>query len=292
MNPLVMHFASGWSFYSGIILILISIAISLFDKIFLLKIIFRVGIVLGILAVFSSSTPLHYLSPLMFTTIFIFLILAHLDNKVTRKILAGLRILITLLCSAAALMEVGSWIVPKLPQGNFDKFYVVGDSISAGIGFQGEVVWSEVMSKQHGIKSVNLSVGGATLSSAVSSADGIKDEKAFVILEIGGNDILRRTSLKKFEENLEKLLKKVCLPGRTVIMFELPLPPFNSSFCVSQREICRKYGVFLIPRRIFAEILTGEMKSVDGLHLSNYGHAHMAETVWDIVKNDFKRRTE
>ncbi len=290
MNPLVMHFASGWSFYSGIILILMSIAISLFDKIFLLKIIFRVGLVLGMLAVFSSSTPLHYLSPLMFTATFIFLILAHLDNKVTRKILAGLRILITLLCSAAALMEVGSWIVPNLAQGNFDKFYVVGDSISAGIGFQGEVVWSEVMSKQHGIKAVNLSVGGATLSSAVSSADGIKDEKAFVILEIGGNDILRRTSLKKFEENLDKLLKKVCLPGRTVIMFELPLPPFNSSFCVSQRELCRRYGVFLIPRRVFAEILTGEMKSADGLHLSNKGHEHMAEIVWEMVNNAFTRK--
>ena len=61
MNPLVMHFASGWSFYSGIVLILLSVGISLFDKNFLLKIIFRVGLVLGVFAVFSSSVPLPYL---------------------------------------------------------------------------------------------------------------------------------------------------------------------------------------------------------------------------------------
>jgi acyl-CoA thioesterase-1 len=119
----------------------------------------------------------------------------------------------------------------------------------------------------------------------------LKDEKAFVILEIGGNDILRRTSLKTFEGNLDKLLKKVCLPGRTVIMFELPFPPFSSKYCAAQRRTCRKYGVYLIPRRIFSEILTGEEKSVDGLHLSNYGHEHMAETVWGIIRNAFIKKS-
>lgn len=283
-----MHFGSGWSFYSGIILIFLSLAISLFDKSFLLKIIFRVGLILGLLAIFSSSVPLPYLPFLIFISIFFFIILAHLDTYAMRKVLLGLRILIALLCLTAGLIEGGNWVVPQLPQGNFDKFYVVGDSISAGIGFPGEKVWPELLSKEHGIKAVNLSVGGATLSTAFSNADGIKDEKAFVILEIGGNDILRRTSLKKFETDLDKLLKKVCLPGRTVVMFGLPLPPFNGRFCASQREICRRYGVYLIPRRIFSEILTGEVKSVDGLHLSNTGHEHMAETVWDVIGNAFR----
>lgn len=285
-----MHFGSGWSFYSGIVLILLSVAISLFDRSFLVKILFRVGLVLGLLAVFSSSVPLPYLPSLISMAIFLFIILAQLDNNTIRKILFGLRIMIILLCSVAALIEGRNWIVPQLPQGNFDKFYVVGDSISAGIGFQGEKVWSELIIRQHGIKAVNLSVGGATISTAVSSADGIKDEKAFVILEIGGNDILRRTSLKKFGEDLDKLLKKVCLPGRTVMMFELPLPPFSGRFCASQREICRRYGVYLIPRRIFSEILTGEMKSVDGLHLSNYGHEHMADIIWGIIGDGFMKK--
>ena len=290
MNPLVMHFASGWSFCSGLALILLSVAISLFDKGLLVKIIFRVGLVLGLLGVFSSSVPQHYLPSLIFVAVFFFIVLANLDNYPIRKILFGLRILIIFLCLIAALIEGGNWFVPKLPQGNFDKFYVVGDSISAGIGFQGEKIWSELISSRHGIKAVNLSVGGGTLSSAVSSADGIRDEKAFVILEIGGNDILRRRPLKKFEEDLDILLKKVCLPERMVIMFELPLPPFNSGFCAAQREICRRYGVYLIPRRIFSEVLAGDKKSVDGLHLSNYGHEHMADMVWGIIRDAFTQK--
>lgn len=289
MNPLVMHFASGWSFYSGILLILLSVAVSFFDKSFLLKIIFRVGLLLGMLALLCSSVPLPYLPFLIFISIFLLIILAHLDSYAMRRILLGLRILIVLLCLSAGLIEGRHWVVPQLPRGNFDKLYIVGDSISAGIGFQGEKVWAELLSKAHGIKSVNLSIGGATLSTAISSADGIKDEKAFVLLEIGGNDILRRTSLKKFEENLNTLLKKTCLPGRTVVMFELPLPPFNSRFCASQREICRRYGVYLIPRRVFSEILTGDVKSADGLHLSNYGHEHMADTLWGIIGGQFQK---
>ena len=78
MNPLVMHFGSGWSFYSGIVLILLSVAISLFDRIFIIKIIFRVGLVLGMLAVFSSSVPLPYLPSLIFMAIFLFIILAKI----------------------------------------------------------------------------------------------------------------------------------------------------------------------------------------------------------------------
>lgn len=288
MNPLVMHFASGWSFYSGLILILLSIALSLLDKSFLLKIIFRVGLLLGMFAVFCSSVPLPYLPFLIFISIFFLITLAHLESYAMRRVLVGLRILIVLLCLLAGLIEGRHWVVPQLPRGNFDKLYIVGDSISAGIGFQGEKVWAELISKQHGIKTVNLSVGGATLSSAISSTDGIRDEKAIVLLEIGGNDILRRTSLKKFEENLDTLLKKTCLPGRTVVMFELPLPPFNSRFSASQREICRRYGVYLIPRRVFSEILTGDVKSTDGLHLSNYGHEHMADTVWGIMSRQFR----
>ncbi|OGV39793.1 MAG: hypothetical protein A2X48_24145 [Lentisphaerae bacterium GWF2_49_21] len=290
MNPLVMHFGSGWSFYSGIGLILFSVLLSFFDKNLLVKIIFRVGLLVGLIGIFTASIPLPFLPSIILVAIFFLLVLVHLENDTVKKAVILLKVVLAMLCVTAALVEGTHWIVPRIPAGNFDKLYVVGDSISAGIGFQGEKRWTDVIQQKYGIKTVNLAVGGAVFSTALSSADGIKDEKAFVLLEIGGNDILRRFPLRQFREDMEKLLKKVCLPGRTVVMFEVPLPPFSSAFCSVQRELCKKYGVYLVPRRVFSGFITGDARSADGLHLSNYGHERMADGVWNIVKEGFAGR--
>jgi len=288
MNPLVMHFGSGLSFYSGLVLIMVATVLSFFDRNFLVKIIFRVSLLVGLMGLYGSSIPLDYLPSLILVAVISLLVVVHLDNEPSKKAAIFIRAILLLLCLSAMVVEGTHLFLPKIPKGNFDKIYVVGDSISAGVGFQGEKRWTDVMQAKHGVKVVNLAVGGATFSTAMSSLPGIKDEKAFVLLEIGGNDILRRGSQKKFSEDLEKLLQKTCLPGRTVLMFELPLPPFSSGFARAQRELCRRYNVYLVPRRIFSGFITGDARSHDGLHLSNYGHEGMAEGVWEIVSDGFE----
>jgi lysophospholipase L1-like esterase len=69
-----------------------------------------------------------------------------------------------------------------------------------------------------------------------------------------------------------------------VVMFELPLPPFRNEYGRVQRKLASKYGVVLIPKRVFVGVLTEEGATMDGVHLSPQGHERMAEIVWNSIR--------
>lgn len=97
-----------------------------------------------------------------------------------------------------------------------------------------------------------------------------------LMIELGGNDLLaacREPNSGGSSTGCSGVAASFDVP---VLMFELPLPPFRSSYLRAQRELAAKYGVTLIPRRRFAAVLSGGGSTVDGLHLSNYGHGKMA----------------
>jgi len=169
-----------------------------------------------------------------------------------------------------------------MPKASFDKAYVVGDSVSAGVAYKGEKTWPEIAAERCHVKITNLSQGGGTAGSALSQVKVIKDKKALIFLEIGGNDMLGRTPLPEYRRNMEKLLKALQDPERIIVMVEVPWAPFHGSFCRAQRELAEKYDVILVPRRIFAGVLAGKESTVDGIHLSNQGHEKMAKMFIDV----------
>jgi hypothetical protein len=67
-------------------------------------------------------------------------------------------------------------------------------------------------------------------------------------------------------------------------MFELPLLPNYIAYGQIQRRISRKYGVFLIPKRYFAGVLSGAAATTDGLHLSQIGTRRMATIVSQVFR--------
>jgi len=62
-------------------------------------------------------------------------------------------------------------------------------------------------------------------------------------------------------------------------MFELPLLPHWISYGRIQRQLARRYGVLLIPKRYFTQVLSGANATSDGLHLSQLGAERMAAFV-------------
>jgi len=125
---------------------------------------------------------------------------------------------------------------------------------------------------------------GATVSTMLRHAQGLSLHDGIVLLEIGGNDLLGSTSPSDYEHNLEKLVSLCCGPGRIVVMFELPLPPFRNEYSLAQRRVAAKYEVRLIPKRLFIGVLTADGATVDSIHLTRAGHEAMAEMVWSILR--------
>lgn len=281
MNYFVIHYVSGEAFFSGIFLLILGVALS-FSKINFIKF-YLAGLicVFGAINIVASATPLPVWMYILLGILLVVQLICVDRKKIKKKYKLSVGITLVLASLLALSMELPFWFKPSAIKLKSKSIFVLGDSISAGIGFKGEKTWSEIIAENKGCKVINKSVGGGTVSTAVNSFKRIKNlcKDDLVIIEIGGNNFLNGTSTKAFHDGLKKLLSEVSSKTKNVIMFELPLPPFGNSFGKAQRELSAEFNVVLIPKKYFSWALTGSNSTMDGLHLSNSGHKKMAEII-------------
>jgi acyl-CoA thioesterase-1 len=245
----------------------------------------RLFILTGLLLILFSSASI---SAIQFRILGIFILALAFcigfDSPTTKPFLILLRVLIIGGCLFFIRNEWKMWKMPSTPPCSAETLYVVGDSLSAGIGFAGEKTWIDwVREERPELQVVAFAAGGATLDYAIEKSSLILEEDAWVILEIGGNDILNGLPSDRFKEKLDALFRTLCRQNRTVIMFELPLPPFANLYGYSLRQAAARYGVRLVPRRILSDLITGK-NTCDGLHFSNEGHRAMADVVLELLR--------
>jgi acyl-CoA thioesterase I len=128
----------------------------------------------------------------------------------------------------------------------------------------------------------NLARPGAKLADGVTQARAIPDGPATVLIELGGNDLLGGTTPARFDTDVRALLAAVVSDDRHVLMFELPLLPFQNAFGRIQRDACQRHGVVLLPRSILAGAVALPGNVSDGLHLTPRGHAWLARRVSEL----------
>jgi acyl-CoA thioesterase-1 len=206
------------------------------------------------------------------------------EHRVAMKAAArnALRVAAVGMCVLAMGMEGRYWRTPHLRQGSFPRMYVVGDSISAGLGTAGVMTWPQLLREHKKVEVVDLSRAAETVASALAGLKGVELHQGLVVLEIGGNDLLGGTAVADFQRGLEELLGRLSGPGRRVVMLELPGVPLRSEYGQVQRQLARRYQVVLVPKRRFAQVMMGQGNSLDGVHLSGRGQQHMAELVWEV----------
>ncbi len=239
------------------------------------------------IALSSHSFPLK-VNYILLLVVVIFLVMFHFRGVFDGLWVNVARGLVVAIAALIAGLKLPEHLPPSVPSESHSRLYVLGDSISGGVGFPGEQTWHECLAERHGVEVVAYCVGGARVETMFFDAGRIGQDDSPVLLQIGGNDLLHRTPLAKYEKDLDKLMGMVCRPGRKVLMFGLPLPFFNAEFGEIQKRVSRKHGVILIPRRYFSGMLSGSANTVDGLHLSNRGHSRMADTTWGILKPFFE----
>lgn len=160
---------------------------------------------------------------------------------------------------------------------------ILGDSLSAGVRFEGEVTWSQILRDRHDVEIQNLSRRGAKTETALNSIRRIPDGPRIILVAIGGNDMLKRRSPDQFEVDLNRLLSRIRTDDRRVFLLELPLPPFQNTYGLVQRRAARAHDVELIPKWILAKALTAKDARVDAIHLSNRGHTILADLMEGIL---------
>ena len=279
MNPVALYFASGESFYLGAALLLLVTAVSPFtNRLWLLRL-RNVGAWLALAMVVMACPPFALVVDLIFlTALVLWFIASNRSSGLWLKSQPAATAVLVVLVLVLTSIEFSHRRMPVVVGGPSDHLVVIGDSISSGIDPR-VPSWPLVMQQATGIAVRNLARPGAQSRDGLTMAEKLTAEDHVVLIEIGGNDLLEGGPSEEFGKALDALLSKVSAPGRTVVMFELPLFPHMIAYGRIQRGLAAKYRVWLIPKRFFAEVIGRANATSDGLHLSNEGTRRMAALV-------------
>lgn len=298
MNWLVYHVVSGHVFFTGIALLLLAVWSSKQTelkrtelqsnhaspkKAKLWRRLGALAFILGCIAIIISSTAIPYvlygIAGLVTVAWLISLCRESWRHSTQRRLPYGM-VGVWLL---AAAFELPYHFQPSVRLPTSREVTIIGDSITAGLGGdEAEATWPELLADQHDLNVQDISHMGDTTAKALKRVKSETITTDVVIVEIGGNDLLGGKTSAEYGRHLEALLSQLQTPGRTILMFELPLPPFYHEFGRVQRSLASKYGVKLIPKRVLLNVLGGSDATLDSIHLTSAGHQKMADTVWSL----------
>jgi acyl-CoA thioesterase-1 len=285
MAWVIYLFGSGIAFFAGVGLVLAGVVLVSFRRRKWSVSIATLAALLGLILVAVSATPLPYwLYGLAGALTMGWLVVERSGSEAARCRRAWARGLVAVVWLAAILLEIPYQVVPTLGAMDRPPLHIFADSVSAGTGERGVPTWPRLLGRSHSIDVRDHSIPGATVRMALRKAQEVAPVEGLVLLEIGGNDLLGSTTAHDFEGDLDALLTQVSGPGRVVVMFELPLLPFANEFGRVQRRLAHRHGVALIPKRVFAAVLTADGATVDSIHLSREGQELMAATVWSLIR--------
>ena len=282
MSRVVLGFADGTSFFAGLTMSLVADLLILRFPRKTIRAALNVLGLAGMVFVVMSATPLPVLAyAVWLTSAGVSLALGNIarPGRHLPRILGALVLVTT---ATFGLAELRHAFLPHLSAPRGTTVYVVGDSISAGVGSK-ERCWPAVFAEMTSFPVVNLAQAGATVETALRQADRAVQLNSMVILEIGGNDILGGTDAATFRERLDLLVSSLRLHQHRILMLELPLFPFQNAFGAAQRSVAKQHGCLLLPKRRFAAVLGAENGTLDGLHLSQKGHDSMAKVLAGVV---------
>jgi acyl-CoA thioesterase-1 len=285
VNPLLLYFASGESLYPGAGTLLLVVAITPWiDRPWKARL-RNIAVWLGLALMLMSCPPFSCSIDVAFGVVLFFWFIVW-NRETPGRIARGLRVasmvLLLVLLVLLPAMEFPHRSLPTIVGSPASRVTVIGDSISAGVS-SSAAPWPAIMQRMTGVEVKNLSRPGATVADGKMMAGDVTPDDRLVIIEIGGNDLLANAPADIFSSELEDLAAKLSAPGRTVVMFELPLLPQKIKYGQVQRRVALKYGFSLIPKRYLAHVFATEGATSDGLHLTEAGARQMALLVAQIL---------
>lgn len=178
----------------------------------------------------------------------------------------------------------------------------LGDSLTAGYGLpsdQGFVPQLQAWLAAQGtdVKIINAGVSGDTTAGGLSRTDwSLTPEVDAVIVNLGGNDLLRGIDPTESRANLEAILAKLRLRGLPVLLVSLRAPgnygaDFKTRFDAIYPDLAAKYGAVLADNYFFpvinpqTQLLDPAFMQADGIHPNAQGVAKILEALGPKVED-------
>jgi hypothetical protein len=186
-----------------------------------------VGAWLALTMIVMACPPFEWIVDLILLAAFALWFIASNHAGATRTWIGlrrGSTIVLVVLLLVLTAAEFSHRTMPVIAGKPSDHLIVIGDSISSGIDPR-IPAWPLVLQQTSGVSVRNLARPRAQSREELAMAEKLTPEDRVVLVGIGGNDLLMGVPSDEFGRSLEALLSKVTAPGRTVVMFELPLLP-------------------------------------------------------------------
>ena len=143
---------------------------------------------------------------------------------------------------------------------------------------------------------VNAGISGDTTSGGVSRLPKLISlhQPGILILELGGNDGLRGTSLKAIEKNLRDMINSAQSVNITVLLIGVQLPPnygvlYTKGFENIFSGLAKEYNLDLIQGTLKTMVNEGLMQS-DGIHPNVLGHQQIENIIWERLNKYLEKQ--
>lgn len=171
----------------------------------------------------------------------------------------------------------------------------LGDSLTAGYGlaqqdgFVGQLRAALKQDYPH-LTLINAGVSGDTSAGGLARFDwSVPPEADFLIIALGGNDLLRGQPPKALAQNLEAIITKAKAKNMAVLLAGMRAPDnygaaYQQAFDAVYPTLADQYGVALMPFFLDGVAGNAQLNQPDGIHPNREGVAVMVQNTLPYVK--------
>ena len=190
--------------------------------------------------------------------------------------------LVPALLALAWLAGCGLGEVPNL-ESSGTTIVCLGDSITAGVGAEPGESYPQRLEELLGVPVVNAGVAGDTTADGLARLGRVlAHDPWLVIVELGGNDLLRRRPVEQAEADLSALVDSLLAAGSAVVLVETEAPLFGGAYDELAATVARRAGIPLV-EGVVGEVLADPSRKSDQIHPNAAGYADIARAVAHVV---------
>jgi acyl-CoA thioesterase-1 len=199
------------------------------------------------------------------------------------KAAAAVSLLALALTVAVAAAVAGCRRAPPNLDSPGTAIVCLGDSITAGVGATDGHGYPAVLAARLGSEVLNDGVPGDTAAGGLARLPQVLAQDPWlVIVELGGNDILRQVPVESTEEALDGIVRQL-LAARVLPVLVAVEGPFGGSHGKMYTRLGKRYRVPVV-QDVLRQILVDPSLKADEVHPNDLGHARLAEAVAATVE--------
>lgn len=186
--------------------------------------------------------------------------------------------------------------LPPVSVSQRQKIVAFGDSLTAGFGLAEKESYPYLLQQKldadgYDFEVINAGISGDTSAGGADRIDWSLNQPnvKVLILELGGNDLLRGLPAKKMKENLREIIRAAHAKNVTVLLCGLSAPPsagnaYFQELVRAYEDLAREEKVAFMPH--FVEGVAGrrELNQADGIHPNAEGEKIIADNVYKNLK--------